>query len=179
MTNLDLDVAADFQWRLEDHDGEFERPFDPKRIEGVPLEEHLAATLRGRGEIALTQLTLDTGRGQFTKGGIADVWAMTTSWSYRVAIYECKKTRVDYWSDVRSGKYKKYLDQCHRLYFAAMKGLIKVEELPEGAGLIELGQRGGWRIVKRGRYRPYRLPERQSLAVIFRLARGKTTTGGL
>ena len=140
------------------------------------LEEHLAADLRSRGEIALTQLTVHADSNFRDGGGIADVWAMLVKWTYRVFIYECKKSRADYWRDVRSEKYKRYANHCHYLYFAAPEGLIKVAELPKGTGLIEWHSQG-WVIKKRARFQRYRISERQSLAVIFRLARGKTTAG--
>lgn len=149
------------------------------------LQNELAEHLRARGDIALTEMALYAAHPaahprNYGDGARADVWALTVKWHYRVIIYECKKTRSDFLADVRSGKYKKYLDHCHVLYFAAERGLIKPDEVPEGVGLYTRGPRGGWRIAKRV-YRPtkYRISERQALAVMFRLGRGKTTTGAL
>ena len=62
-----------------------------------------------------------------------------------VTAYECKVTRADFRSDVRSGKWQAYAEFSHRLFWAAPRGLLKPEDLPEGTGLVQLGETGGWR----------------------------------
>lgn len=80
--------------------------------------------------------------------GIMDVWALKSSWGDRdVRCYEVKVSRSDYWSDVNSGKYMKYLPYCRRFYFATPSKLVKKAEVPEGCGLITRNE-NGWRVVK-------------------------------
>ena len=55
--------------------------------------------------------------------------------------YEVKATRADFLSDIRAGKWKRYLPRLTRFYFAAPIGVIKEGELPGDAGLIERGTR--------------------------------------
>ncbi len=62
-------------------------------------------------------------------------------------IYEVKISRSDFLADINIGKYQVYFDHCCQLYFAAPKGLIKKEEVPEGTGLIVRGE-NGWSVTK-------------------------------
>jgi len=62
-------------------------------------------------------------------------------------IYEVKISRSDFNADINKGKYQAYFDHCSQLYFAAPKGLITKDEVPEGTGLIVRGDHG-WRVIK-------------------------------
>ncbi len=78
----------------------------------------------------------------------ADVLSCRKSFSNpSFMIYEVKISRGDFLADVNKGKYRSYLEHCCQLYFAAPKGLIKKEEVPEGTGLIVRGE-NGWRVTK-------------------------------
>jgi hypothetical protein len=59
-----------------------------------------------------------------------DAWAMKRSWSSPCTYgYEVKVSRQDFLKD---DKWRNYLPYCNEFYFAATKGLIQLEELPEG-----------------------------------------------
>jgi hypothetical protein len=55
-------------------------------------------------------------------------------WNRITMGYEIKMTRQDFLQDK---KWPEYLKYCTRFYFAAPKGIIKLEELPPKIGLIE------------------------------------------
>jgi hypothetical protein len=63
-----------------------------------------------------------------------------------LTIYEIKTSRADFLRDVESEKWRKYLDFCHRLLFAAPRGLILRQEVPRPAGLIEFED--GWQVTR-------------------------------
>ncbi|MBA7593448.1 hypothetical protein ES703_00368 [subsurface metagenome] len=78
----------------------------------------------------------------------ADVLAARKSFvSPSFTIYEVKVSRSDFNADVSRGKYRAYFEYCCQLYFAAPKGLIAKDEIPEGVGLTVRGD-NGWRVVK-------------------------------
>ena len=55
----------------------------------------------------------------------------------RITGYEVKVSRSDFLSDVRSGKWEKYLAWCHRLYFVFPMGFsVASGEIPKGVGGI-------------------------------------------
>lgn len=87
-----------------------------------------------------------------------DAWAMTKSWSNpRTIGYEVKVSRSDFLNDT---KYQKYLGLCNELYFVSSPGIIKVEELPQEVGLIEVTSTGTRLITKRkAAYRKVDIPE--------------------
>jgi len=79
----------------------------------------------------------------------ADILQMVKSFTRpHITIYEVKATRSDFQADIRSGKWKGYLEHCTRFYFAAPEGIIHLGEIPYPAGLIILGKSGSWRVVK-------------------------------
>ena len=63
-----------------------------------------------------------------------------------VRVIECKATRSDWNQDAKWSKYQKY---CHHLFFCAPKGIIRGDELPAGAGLIEVTVKGKRQISER------------------------------
>ncbi len=77
----------------------------------------------------------------------ADVLSIRKSYQPHIIIYEIKATRSDFLSDVNRGKYRTYFDYCSQLYFAAPKGLLSKEEIPESCGLIVQGN-GSWHVTK-------------------------------
>ena len=62
-------------------------------------------------------------------------------------VIECKASHADFQRG--QDKLEVYKDFCHTLYIAAPRGMIKVDELPKGVGLLEVGPRGGARIKRR------------------------------
>lgn len=78
----------------------------------------------------------------------ADLLAVRKSFSNpSFIIYEVKISRSDFQADINKGKYQAYFEHCCQLYFAAPKGLITKDEIPEGTGLMVRGD-NGWRVVK-------------------------------
>ncbi len=62
-------------------------------------------------------------------------------------VYEVKVTRQDFRGDTQTGKYRRYLPYCRRLYFAAPSGLLKKGDVPEGMGLC-VRTENGWHTIK-------------------------------
>lgn len=86
---------------------------------------------------------------------------------YVISVYEVKATRSDFMKEIRSGKWKKYLDRSHRLYFATAQGIAHKKEIPDQVGWIERGP-GGWATRKRASIRrDVEIPKYTLLALIF------------
>ena len=99
--------------------------------------------------------------------GQADVITIKPSYTrFNLDIYECKVSRSDYLKDIKSGKYKKYLEHCNRLYFAVTYGIAKVEEIPENVGLIVRGE-NGWSTVKAAKKRDVEFSQEMLLSLLF------------
>jgi len=97
----------------------------------------------------------------------ADVVEVKPSYTrFCVSIYEIKVSRADFLSDIRSEKWKGYLEHCHRFYFAVPSGMVKKEEIPSGAGLIVRGETG-WSTVKASEIRYGEIPYTTLLSLIF------------
>lgn len=97
----------------------------------------------------------------------ADVIKIAYSYTqFSVAIYEIKISRADFLSDIRSGKWRGYLDHCHRFYFAVAQGIAKKEEIPEEAGLIVRGPKG-WSTVKASEPREVDIPKISLMSMLF------------
>jgi hypothetical protein len=97
----------------------------------------------------------------------ADVIEVKPSYTrFCVSIYEVKVSRSDFQSDIRSGKWKGYLDHCHRFYFAVPAGMVKKEEIPEEAGLIVRGG-NGWTTLKPAKPRNIEIPYMTLLSILF------------
>ena len=74
---------------------------------------------------------------------IADVLKVNPSYTrFCITIYECKVSRSDFLSDIRTGKWKGYLDHCHAFAFVTKKGVTDLQEIPDNAGLIFYADRG-------------------------------------
>jgi len=115
---------------------------------GKALAEDLAKSKDQSDWLTWTELPLGSvmwGNGHTPR---ADVLTIRKSFSNpSFMIYEVKISRSDFNADINRGKYRAYFDHCCQLYFAAPKGLIKKEEVPEGTGLIVRGD-NGWRVTK-------------------------------
>jgi len=75
-----------------------------------------------------------------------DAWVLLSTWSPLTTVgYEIKVSRADWRRDNKLGQYQ---GLCHMLWVAAPKGVVPVEELPDGVGLKELcGSGDGARLV--------------------------------
>ena len=66
-----------------------------------------------------------------------DAWALRNTWSPVTAEgYEIKVTRSDFLSDMRTGKWRTYLEACHRLWFVTPARLVDPKEVPKECGLL-------------------------------------------
>lgn len=64
---------------------------------------------------------------------------------------EVKVSRADFLSDIRSEKWKRYRRFSCRIWFAAMEGIIRLNDLPEDLGLMEF-RKDAWVPVRRPKY---------------------------
>lgn len=103
------------------------------------LQMDLLATRRENGEVAVQELSC----ASWGSNGWVDVATVKPSWSNpNPTGYEVKVSRSDFMSDVRSGKYRRYLPFFRRFYFACPAGMVKKKEVPEGMGLIVRSDKG-------------------------------------
>jgi len=92
--------------------------------------------------------------------------------SYRhpdIRVYEVKATRADLLSDLRKGKWERYLPYCDRIYFALGDGFEWKDKLDHLAvGIIVRGKRG-WKTIKAAPRNPHREPltEEVFFALLF------------
>lgn len=78
----------------------------------------------------------------------ADVIEIKPSYTrFCTTIYEIKISRSDFLSDIRTDKWKGYLEHCQRFYFAVPSGMVTKDEIPSPAGLIVRGETG-WSTLK-------------------------------
>lgn len=115
-----------------------------KKLTGRELAESLARQLQLSGWMAWVNMPM--GSVLWSNPGIADVIAISKSHSNTtVKVYEVKASRNDFWTDVNRGKYLRYMKECNQFYFAAPAGMLKRGEIPQGCGLITLGDHG-WHV---------------------------------
>ncbi|MBA7605559.1 hypothetical protein ES703_12692 [subsurface metagenome] len=113
---------------------------------GISLAEDLAKSKDQAQWLTWVQIPL--GSVMFSRAPRADVLAARKSYTNpNFIIYEVKISRSDFNADVNKGKYLRYLDHCCQLYFAAPKGIITKDDIPEGTGLIIRGD-SSWHVVK-------------------------------
>lgn len=83
-----------------------------------------------------------------------DGWALLRTWSPITTIgYEVKVSRSDWLRDQKVGE---YMGRVHLMYVVAPKGVVRVEELPAGCGLLEVTDNGRRLLT---RVKPVRNPE--------------------
>jgi len=101
-----------------------------------------------------------------------DAWVLLKTWSPITTIgYEVKVTRSD-WR--RDEKLTDYMALCHQLYIVAPKGVVPIEELPSGVGLIEsVGDQ--YRLVTRRKAARRRIDMPVELLVYVLMCRAKIT----
>jgi len=110
------------------------------------LASDLAAHLRGYSKPMIAWENMQLG----PSGSIRpDVFGIEKTYTaLRAIAFEVKVSRADFLSDVTAGKYLGYFKVAGALSFAAPKGLLKRDEIPEGCGFIERGPES-WRWVRR------------------------------
>jgi len=138
------------------------------------FNQSLADHLRAAGWAVYTEIPL----GAVTTGpsvGRADVLALKKSYHVRAVIYECKVSRGDFQGDVNRGKYERYFESAHQVYFATPAGMVKKEEVPSNCGLITRTADKGWHTIKGAAVRQFELPRNMLLACLFREQEEKVT----
>lgn len=95
-----------------------------------------------------------------------DAWVMLKTWSPITTIgYEIKVDRGD-WR--RDNKLHDYMPLCHLLYVVAPKGVVPVEELPSGVGLIvPVGTSGRLQTLRKAARREIELPAELMVYVLM------------
>lgn len=109
------------------------------------LADDLAAHLRGNTDrMVWTDMQLGP-----SGSSRPDVYALPKTYSrFQPIAYECKVSMSDFRSDVTKGKYTDYLAFASGVVFACPAGLLKKEDIPNGAGLMVRGP-DGWRSLKK------------------------------
>ena len=97
----------------------------------------------------------------------ADVVTIRPSYTkFCMDIFEAKVSRTDFMGDVKSGKWKGYLNHCHRFYFACLSGIAKIADVPREAGLYVRGDKG-WKCVKGAEPRDITVPYETLMSMLF------------
>lgn len=97
----------------------------------------------------------------------ADVVRVRPSYTrFCIDIFEIKVKRADFLKEIRTAKWKGYLEYCHRFYFASLSGVIDKEEVPDECGLMVRGPKG-WKIIKGAKKREPEIPAEALLSLLF------------
>ena len=111
------------------------------------LAASLAAHLRRPGanrRLTWENLTFNCGDGADAYSCRPDVFSiMPTLDPQKCRPWTCevKVSRADFLCDIRAEKWKRYRRFSCRIWFAAPAGMIRPDELPDGVGLWEFGDR--------------------------------------
>lgn len=149
------------------------------------LGSRLAAYLREQGRITWENIefkNLITERNPQTDGlpetysywkcVRPDVFSMAPSLDLKRAdprVHEVKVSRADYFSDLaKPEKRSAYASISRALYFVTPAGLIKPEELPPGAGLMQETTEGEFEMVKRAKKTDVELQPHHFLNLILK-----------
>ncbi len=135
----------------------------------MKLWEHndLAEDLANIKETGFLDVPLGSSYANDHKVQRADVITVKPSYSrFCITIYEVKISKADFLSDIRTEKWKGYLPHCHRFYFAVPAGMVKKEEIPEGAGLIYRAD-NGWNTQIAPKPRDIEISQETLLSLLF------------
>ncbi len=100
-----------------------------------------------------------------------DFWAMDTwpSHGYKRVAYEIKVSRGDFKRELtHPDKRTPSILVSNEFYFAAPRGLIKPDELPEGCGLVEVNEHGTARLSVKAAWRDTQEPTWGFIAALLR-----------
>ena len=103
-----------------------------------------------------------------------DAWIINCyeSKKFEKIAFEIKVSRSDFLHEIKNPqKRKQAMKVCNLFYFVAPKGLIKVDEVPDDCGLIEISESGRFNWTKKV---PWRDTEPPSWKFIASLARRVT-----
>ena len=105
----------------------------------------------------------------FSRYSVPDVMRVRKSYAnWDVQIYEIKVGRADFQSDIRTSKWKSYLESSSRFYFATpSEGVVRdKDEIPEGVGWIVRGKKG-WSTRKTPKIRDFKPDVDMLLALLM------------
>lgn len=79
-----------------------------------------------------------------------DVFTINKSYSrFAADAYEVKVSVSDLRHDLTEGKWQKYRQFAHRVWFAFPRGLAPITEVPRECGVILMGEGGAWRAARK------------------------------
>ena len=110
------------------------------------LAADLVHHLRGMHKPAMVWLDMQLGPAGSMRPDVFTIERTYTALNTRA--FEVKVSRSDFLADATAGKAQGYRSVAGALAFAAPKGLLKREEIPDGCGLIERGE-SGWRWARK------------------------------
>ena len=110
------------------------------------LAADLADHLWGMSKPAMVWLDMQLGPAGSMRPDVFTIERTYTALNTRA--FEVKVSRSDFLADATAGKAQGYRSVAGALVFAAPKGLLKREEIPDGCGLIERGE-SGWRWARK------------------------------
>lgn len=117
------------------------------------------------------ELRLGTGYGGYWTETKIDAFALNcypSKGNHKIA-YEIKRTRTDFLSELKKPlKRHPALMFSNQFFFATPESLIKVKELPQEAGLVEIDAQGNYHIKVKAPYREAYPPVWPLLASIAR-----------
>ncbi len=110
------------------------------------LAADLAGYLRGMSKPAMIWLDMQLGPAGSMRPDVFSIERTYTGLITRA--FEIKISRSDFLADATAGKAQGYRSVAGALAFAAPKGLLRRDEIPDGCGLIERGE-SGWRWARK------------------------------
>lgn len=115
---------------------------------------------RHADDVFYTEVSIDSGFRRM------DAWSMRKSWAKPLVVaYEVKVSRSDF---LRDHKMQEYMAFCNELYVVAPKGVLSIDELPEGCGYLEVTSTGNRLLTrKKAQYRECVLPEEFYRGLLF------------
>lgn len=117
-------------------------------------QDDLARFLRQRyanKPVVVTEMALAGSYGDQGRIDVAAMWSTSRYRKHLVYGYEVKVTRADFLADLRAEKWRRYLSQVDRLFFAVTEGVAQPEEVPPEAGLLVRveNEGAGWRQLRK------------------------------
>lgn len=110
------------------------------------VADSLAAHLRGNTD---RMVWTDTQLGP-AGSPRPDVYTISKSYSrFAADAYEVKVSVSDLRHDLTEGKWQKYRQFAHRVWFAFPRGLAPITEVPRECGVILMGEGGAWRAARK------------------------------
>jgi hypothetical protein len=134
---------------------EFMHPLRPMPRGHHELASDLATAIRARGNHLVFEDCV-FGSAWYSKvhPGRPDVLTIEKTYREpRVCVYEVKYNVTDIRNELKTGKWERYLEMCHRFFFALSPRLIDwVDKIPKEAGVL-IRKQPGWYMVRYSKHR--------------------------